>query len=112
MAVSYYADGELKIVYLSTDKDINEKVENAFLYVNQRYDMDCEVSEDRTVIEAYGNERYSTSATEKLLELLTEIAPIQEGSEIDFCGEDRTYWRFVFENGRWKEQDGEIIYHD
>ena len=112
MAVSYYADGELKIVYLSTDKDIIDKVENAFLYVNQRYDMDCEVSEDRTVIEAYGNERYSTSATEKLLELLTEIAPIQEGSEIDFCGEDRTYWRFVFENGRWKEQDGEIVYHD
>ena len=58
--------------------------------------MDCEVSEDRTVIEAYGNERYSTSATEKLLELLTEIAPIQEGSEIDFCGEDQTYWRFIF----------------
>ena len=110
--MSYYANGELKIVYLSTDKDIIDKVENAFLYVNQRYDMDCEVSEDRTVIEAYGNERYSTSATEKLLELLIEIAPIQEGSEIDFCGEDRTYWRFVFENGRWKEQDGEIIYHD
>ena len=110
--MSYYANGELKIVYLSTDKDIIDKVENAFLYVNQRYDMACEVSEDRTVIEAYGNERYSTSATEKLLELLTEIAPIQEGSEIDFCGEDRTYWRFVFENGRWKEQDGEIVYSD
>ena len=110
--MSYYANGELKIVYLSTDKDIIGKVENAFLYVNQRYDMDSEVSEDRTVIVAYGNERYSTSATEKLLELLTEIAPIHEGSEIDFCGEDRTYWRFVFENGRWKEQDGEIVYSD
>ena len=112
MAVSYYADGELKIVFLTADTTIPDKVEEAFLYVNQRYDMDCEVSEDRTVIEAYGNERYSTSATEKLLELLTEIAPIQEGSELDFCGEDRTYWRFVFENGRWKEQDGEIVYLD
>ena len=110
--MSYYANGELKIVYLSTDKDIIDKVENAFLYVNQRYDMDCEVSEDRTVIEAYGNERYSTSATEKLLELLTEIAPIQEGSEIDFCGEDQTYWRYIFENGQWKEQNGEIVYSD
>ena len=112
MAVSYYADGELKIVFLTADTTIPDKVEEAFLYVNQRYDMDCEVSEDRTVIEAYGNERYSTSATEKLLELLTEIAPIQEGSEIDFCGEDRTYWRFIFENGRWKEQYGEIVYSD
>ena len=110
--MSYYADGELKIVYLSTDKDIIGKVENAFLYVNQRYDMDCDVSEDCTVIEAWGNELYSTTATEKLLELLTEIAPIQEGAELDFCGEDSTYWRFIFENGRWKEQDGVIVYHD
>ena len=110
--MSYYANGELKIVYLSSDKDISEKVENAFLYVNQRYDMDCDVSEDCTVIEAWGNELYSTTATERLLELLTEIAPIQEGAELDFCGEDRTYWRFIFENGRWKEQDGEIVYHD
>ena len=110
--MSYYANGELKIVYLSTDKDISDKVEDAFLYVNQRYDMDCDVSEDCTVIEAWGNELYSTAATEKLLELLTEIAPIQEGAELDFCGEDRTYWRFIFENGRWKEQDGEIVYHD
>ena len=68
--MSYYANGELKIVYLSTDKDISDKVENAFLYINQRYDMDCDVSEDRTVIEAWGNELYSTAATEKLLELL------------------------------------------
>ena len=110
--MSYYANGELRIVYLSSDKDISEKVENAFLYVNQRYDMDCDVTEDCTVIEAWGNELYSTAATEKLLELLTEIAPIQEGAELDFCGEDRTYWRFIFENGRWKEQDGEIVYHD
>ena len=110
--MSYYANGELKIVYLATDKDISDKVENAFLYINQRYDMDCDVSEDRTAIEAWGNELYSTTATEKLLELLTEIAPIQEGAELDFCGEDRTYWRFIFENSRWKEQDGEIVYHD
>ena len=112
MAVSYYADGELKIVFLTADTTIPDKVEEAFLYVNQRYDMDCEVSGDRTVIEAYGNERYSTSATEKLLELLTEIAPIQEGSEIDFCGEDQTYWRYIFENGQWKEQNGKIVYSD
>ena len=110
--MSYYANGELKIVFLTADTTILGKVEEAFLYVNQRYDMDCEVSGDRTVIEAYGNERYSTSATEKLLELLTEIAPIQEGSEIDFCGEDQTYWRFIFKDGRWKEQCGEIVYSD
>ena len=110
--MSYYANGELKVVYLTADKSIPEKVENAFLYVNQRYDYDCDISDYTTTIEAWGNEPYSTETTEKLLELLTEIAPIKDGAEFDFCGEDRTYWRFIFENGQWKEQSGKIVYHD
>ena len=124
--MSYYANGELKVVYLTADKSIPEKVENAFLYVNQRYDYDCDISDYTTTIEAWGNEPYSTETTEKLLELLTEIAPIKDGAEFDFCGEDRTYWRFmfdfcgedrtywrfIFENGKWKEQSGKIVYHD
>ena len=59
-----------------------------------------------------GNEPYSTETTEHLLELLTEIAPLKDGAEFDFCGEDQTYWRFIFENGKWKEQSGKIVYHD
>lgn len=110
--MSYYANGELRVVFLKADKTIAEKVENAFLHINQRYDYDYELTENTTIIEAWGNELYSTSATEKLLELLTEIAPIQEGSEIDFCGEDQTYWRYIFENGQWKEQNGKIVYSD
>ena len=43
--MSYYANGELKVVYLTADKSIPEKVENAFLYVNQRYDYDCDISD-------------------------------------------------------------------
>ena len=110
--MSYYANGDLKIVFLTADTTIPEKVEKAFLYINQRYDYDYELTENTTIIEAWGNELYSTSATEKLLDLLTEIAPIQDGSEIDFCGEDQTYWRYIFENGQWKEQNGEIVYSD
>ena len=110
--MSYYANGELKVVYLTADKSIPEKVENAFLYVNQRYDYDCDISDYTTTIEAWGNEPYSTETTEHLLKLLTEIAPIKDGAEFDFCGEDRTYWRFIFENGKWKEQSGKIVYHD
>ena len=96
--MSYYANGELKVVYLTADKSIPEKVENAFLYVNQRYDYDCDISDYTTTIEAWGNEPYSTETTEHLLELLTEIAPLKDGAEFDFCGEDRTYWRFITRN--------------
>ena len=52
--MSYYANGELKVVYLTADKSIPEKVENAFLYVNQRYDYDCDISDYTTTIEAWG----------------------------------------------------------
>ena len=110
--MSYYANGDLKIVYLTADKSITEKIENAFLHVNMRYDYECDISDTCTTVEAWGNELYSTEVIKKLLDLLTEIAPIQEGSEIDFCGEDQTYWRYIFENGQWKEQNGEIVYSD
>ena len=110
--MSYYSNGELKIVFLTADTTIPAKVEEAFLYINQRYDYDYEITENTTIVEAWGNEPYSTSATEKLLEILTDIAPIKEGSELDFCGEDQIYWRFIFKEGHWKEQCGEIVYHD
>ena len=91
---------------------IPEKVENAFLYVNQRYDYDCDISDYTTTIEAWGNEPYSRTVTEKLLDLLSGIAQIQECSSLEFCGEDRTYWRYIFEGGRWKEQSGKLVYED
>ena len=33
-------------------------------------------------------------------------------SSLEFCGEDRTYWRFIFVNGQWKEQSGKLVYED
>ena len=57
-SVSYYANGELKVVYLSTDKSILDKVEKAFLHINQRYDFECDISDYTTTVEAWGNEPY------------------------------------------------------
>ena len=110
--MSYYANGELKVVYLSTDKSILDKVEKAFLHINQRYDFECDISDYTTTVEAWGNEPYSRAVTEKLLDLLSDIAQIQEGSSLEFCGEDRTHWRYIFEGGRWKEQSGKLVYKD
>ena len=120
--MSYYANGELKVVYLSTDKSILDKVEKAFLHINQRYDFECHINQRydfecdildyTTTVEAWGNEPYSRTVTKKLLDLLSNIAPIQEGSSLEFCGEDRTYWRYIFEGGRWKEQTGKLVYED
>ena len=110
--MSYYANGELKIVYLSTDKRILDKVEKAFLHINQRYDFECDILDYTTTVEAWGNEPYSRTVTKKLLDLLSGIAQIQECSSLEFCGEDRTYWRYIFEGGRWKEQTGKLVYED
>ena len=110
--VSYYANGELKVVFLKADADIITKVKEVFEQYEIRYDFDSEVSEDSTTVEAWGNDPYSYGEIEEILEIIKQIAPIKDGSEFDFCGEDKSYWRFIFENGRWKEQDGEIVYHD
>ena len=51
--------------------------------------------------------------SDEVLDVLYKIAPfIIEGSEMYFSGEDDCHWRFVFENGEWVEENGEVIYGD
>lgn len=46
------------------------------------------------------------------IDALEEIAPIADGSDIEFRSEDYEFWRYVFEKGKWRRQEGEIVFHD
>ena len=45
---------------------------------------------------------------------LAEIAPYTVDGEIDYAGDDNTYWRHRFdqEKGEWLEEEGYIAYED
>lgn len=52
--------------------------------------------------------------SDKLHDFFNLIAPYTEGGEIEFQGEDNTYWKICFEDGDWEEYMGTIVYpqHD
>lgn len=43
---------------------------------------------------------------------MNKIAPYVEYGDVEFSGEDDCHWRFHFEDGSVKEQDGEIVYQE
>ena len=107
-----FVNGELRIIYINADKSVIKKVEDVFLQAGYRYDFEHMSLKHGVKINAWGNDSYTESHLQKLLESLKEIAPIEDGSEFDFYDGDGEYWRYIFKNGNWKYQTGKLVYED
>ena len=110
--MGYHAHGDAVIVYQTTDEAAFDKAKGLFDEYIANYEFDCEVGDYEINVYAWGYDKYSPHFITKLLDKLKSVAPIVDGSEYDFRGDDDELWRFVFENGGWKEQSGDIVYHD
>ena len=53
--------------------------------------------------------KYYDYEVSEALDEISKIAEIAEG-EIDYRGEDDTYWRFIWQDGEWREENGEVTY--
>lgn len=47
---------------------------------------------------------------EDAVALYKQLVPYIVSAEIEFEGEDGTYWKHAFRDGKWIEQTGEIVY--
>lgn len=107
-----FVNGELRIIYINADKSVIKKVEDVFLQAGYRYDFEHMSLKHGVKINAWGNDSYTESHLQELLELLKAIALIEEGSEFDFNDGDGNYWRYIFAKGNWKYQTGKLVYED
>ena len=110
--MGYYADGDAVLVYLTNDEKKCDTVRDCFEEYLFGYEYEFEIGDDEIIARAWGNDRYRTEETEEMLEKLKAIAPLKDGSEYDFQGEDNEFWRFILKSGEWKEQSGRIVYDD
>lgn len=108
--MSYYAEGDAVLVYLTTDEKICDTVKDCFEEYLFGYEFNFEIGDDEIIVYAWGNDQYRTEETEEILEKLKTIAPLKDDSEYDFRGSDNELWRFILLNGEWKEQSGRIVY--
>lgn len=81
-------------------EEILDSLENVFDHVDLN-DSFIELSTDY--------EKYYEDGLYEVLELLT---PFIDGGELTYTGEDDYHWKIAFNNGRWNEYPGKIVYDD
>lgn len=97
--MGYYAtwDGYIKTTKVPSEEVLNE-IDNCF----GDYSF-----EDKKCISVYGTAKYYE---EDVLGCLESIESITEEGEIQFTGEDTTHWRWIFKDGAWKEESGNVYF--
>ena len=108
--MSYYATFDASIT-LSRDLDMDaimEEVKRAFCVPEAGIDNVTDKSYDLWFGE------YTDYTDDAVWAFLAEIAPYTVDGEIDYAGDDNTYWRHRFdkEKGEWLEEEGYIAYED
>ena len=58
----------------------------------------------------FGN--YGKYYEDEVEAILNAILPHISEGEVEYVGDDNTYWRFILKNGEWVEQNGHIVYDD
>lgn len=99
--MGYYAtwDGNVKMDSVPTDKTMDD-IQAVFAC--------CEYDLINNFLTIYGNGKYRD---EDVISILEQIKPSVINGEICFTGEDDSHWRFVYRNGNWEEEQGEISYN-
>lgn len=69
-------------------------------------------NENGTMVEFDVDDKYSgDDEVKEALEGIRRIALVESG-EIEYIGEDDTYWRFIYKDNEWKMQRGTVVYED
>lgn len=102
--MSYYATGSGAIELrsnLNEDniREIEEILDNA--------DVECDFSRRDGYLDLYQHEKYYGDYWE---DLLGKLAPFTSQGEIDFNGEDGSLWRFIFRDGTFVEENGDVVF--
>ena len=110
ITMSYYATFDATIT-LSRDLDMDaimEEAKRAFCVP----EAGIGIVTDKTYDLWFGE--YTDYTDDAAWAFLAEIAPYTVDGEIDYAGDDNTYWRHRFdqEKGEWVEEEGYIAYED
>lgn len=70
--------------------------------------LDCySCKNDSLEVTFSGDEKYYEN---EIYEVLDKIKPFVEEGKLEYHGEDEYYWRFIFKDNDWVEENGEVYY--
>lgn len=67
-------------------------------------------TENYSYASIWTDSKYYDYEVSEALDEISKVAEIAEG-EIDYRGEDDTYWRYIWKDGGWCEEYGKIVYY-
>lgn len=76
-------------------------------YISQDTYLYTDASEDALTITGHNDNFYE----EEIKNILRDVAPYCEDGNLDFEGEDNTYWQYVIENHVFREVPGAVTYN-
>ena len=104
--VGYYATGG---GYVSFSSDISDELFKAYGDVlDEVFDCVDEMPHGKGFELSYDGKYYGDDVS-KVLGIISSASRVTDG-EIEFVGEDNCHWRFVWQNGKWEEQNGVVTY--
>ena len=105
--MSYYANGSGSIRFKAP---LGKEVFDLFAgYLNEIFEEVYPADDERQEISVCGYFKYHEDEVEELLrDHFTNI--MVEAGDLRFVGEDDAQWRFVFRDGKWIEEDGEVLF--
>lgn len=112
--MGYYADGDGYITFKEVLSD--ENYESLYKILSWAFeDVDGypkQVGSDgkvRTSINFWTSDKYYEDEVMDVLNAALRFGEVYDG-ELRYFGEDKTYWRFVYDGKRWQEECGEVVY--
>jgi len=109
--MGYYATGSGNITFKVLPEDVYDKIKDA---LNATFEYDGERTfktpyGECTYFDIWTDEKYYQEEVEETLNTVAALADIESG-ELCYHGEDDSLWRFVWKDGKWQEENGEVIY--
>lgn len=103
--MGYYANGSGTIAFMRELSDADwSAVENAVKDVIE-YDVDRK----NGWLSLWYDGKYYEEEVIAVLKKIAEAAPIRDAN-IEFSGEGDCHWRFIYEDGKWWEENGHVVY--
>ena len=105
--MGYYAEFEGGLVFENslskeTQREITRLIDEA-MPLNQ-HDWPTDFS-----LYFSGSGNYGEDNVKEALIKISETAEIKEG-DLEYSGEFDSYWRFIFQDSKWHEQNGNVVY--
>lgn len=106
--MGYYANGYGYFEVKDTDTIVDDFAKAMTDIEDETCNYKITLWENDMAIDFAYHGKYHEEDVREVLDVLTPL--VEDGSMMEFSGEDGSLWAFILENGTWVEKQGYVVY--